>query len=42
MIVKRLEDVVGTKGDAHGTDMFRTASDLQQEITDWFGFWLLR
>jgi dienelactone hydrolase len=30
------------KGDAHGTDMFRTAADLQQEITDWFGFWLLR
>jgi len=28
------------KGDAHGTDMFRTAADLQQEITDWFGFWL--
>ena len=30
------------KGDAHGTDMFRTAADLQQEITDWFGFWLLQ
>jgi dienelactone hydrolase len=30
------------KGDAHGTDIFRTAADLQQEITDWFGFWLLR
>ncbi len=30
------------KGDSHGTDMFRTAADLQQEITDWFGFWLLR
>lgn len=29
------------KGDAHGTDMFRTEADLQQEITDWFGFWLL-
>ena len=30
------------KGDAHGTDMFQTAADLQQEITDWFRFWLLR
>jgi alpha-beta hydrolase superfamily lysophospholipase len=30
------------KGDAHGTDMFRTAAGLQQEITDWFGFWLLQ
>lgn len=30
------------KGEAHGTDMFRTAEDLQQEITDWFRFWLLR
>lgn len=30
------------KGDAHGTDMFRTSAELQQEITEWFGFWLLR
>ena len=29
------------KGDAHGTDMFQTSENLQQEITDWFGFWLL-